>query len=963
MSGKSPRRLVPLIAALALVALGLPPSLSAQTTGGNLQGRVLHDASSVPGVTVTATNLATGVTRTTTTADNGDYRFAVLPPGDYSVTFTLEGFSELKIGEATINVGTTTTVDANLQVAAVEESITVTAEAPLIATEPSIGTVVSQTELEQLPLNGRQFANVAVLAPGTSLSYNSDPTKPGQLTVLLNGGNGRNVNFTVDGGDNTDDTIGGQLQNFNLDAVQEFNIKTSQYKAEYGRTSGGVLSVVTKTGTNDFAVDVYEYYRDDSLTSRTETERDSGADKQEYSRDQYGGSIGGPIVRNRAHFFATYGKLEEDKSYTINTGGLYPDLDGTSQPTPFEDELITAKVTFDINETQMLMVRYGYQKNSQKYGASPIATPDSLGTIGNDYESILGGHTATIGSRAVNEFFFQYSNFDNLISADSDNPTIYYPSGVKSGQNVNTPQTTFQTKYQYKDDFSYTTELGGDRHDWKVGANYIDEPDLGGTFTTGLNGRFNLLTNNPNGPVKEITQFGGFAGFSTPVKQYGGYIQDDWYVNDRWTLYLGVRYDYWDGFDLDQRSNPIWQTLATQTQFTEPYLQDFQGGHGGVLDNDGDNYAPRIGFSWDIKGDATQILRGGYGTFYDFPYTNATILFPSQAVQSNYGVFYHLLDNNGIRNPDGSFFRIGQPLPPGENLGADAPNEVGSPTLATPYSDQISLGYSWQVNPWLGFNIEGITIDYHDLPFRFRFNGRLDSAGNALAGPRFPQFGPVRMWYGGGRGSYDGGNLGVHIRKPRWELQGFYTYSETEGNTLAGADEFRVTDRITQPDYHSARSDGLQDFRDPFCDACFGPYYTDSRHRVNVASVWRGPWGINLSGFLRYKSALPYTVLNSAGPGGAPLDLNQDGFSNDLAPGVDHVNSERGDEFSQFDIGASKEFNIGDFGIEVIAQLFNVFDEKNPAIFNRFGDPASFAGDALQGEQQMLQLGLKLSWK
>jgi hypothetical protein len=947
--------------AVALVLAMLVPAsgLLAQTTGGNLEGRATQETNALPGVTVTATNTATGLTRTGVTDANGGYRFAVLPAGTYKVTFSLSGFSDLAIEQADVNIGSTTVVDASMKVAAVEETITVTAEAPLIATTPSIGTVVSQNELENLPLNGRQFANVAVLAPGTGLSYNSDPTKPGQLTVLLNGGNGRNLNFTVDGGDNTDDTIGGALQNFNLDAVQEFNIQTSQYKAEYGRSSGGVLSVVTKTGTNEWAGSLYDYSRDESVTARTETERRSGAEKQEYNRDQYGATLGGPIVRDRAHFFATYGKLEEDKSYTINTGGVFPDLDGSSQATPFEDELITAKGTVNIATSQLLTVRYGYQKNSQKYGASPNATPDSLGTLTNEYESILVGHAAPISANMINEFFFQYTNFDNLISADSDNPTLIFPSGTRSGQNQNTPQTTFQTKYQYKDDFSMTTDLGGDRHDWKFGVAYLDEPDLGGSFTTGLPGQFTLLTNDPNGPVREINQFGGFAGFSTPIKQYGGYIQDDWYLNDRWTFYLGFRYDYWDGFDLDQSSNPIYQALVAQTQFTEPYLLDFRGG--ADLENDDDNYAPRLGFSWDIKGDSTHILRGGYGTFYDFPYTNATILFPSVAVQSNYGTVYNLVNNAGIRNPDGSFYRVGQPFPPGgAGGGADPPNEVASPNIATPYSEQISAGYSWQVNPTVGLNFEAITIDYHDLPFRFRANGRTDSNGAPLGHTRFPQIGNFRMWYGGGRGSYDGANVGIHVRKERWEMQGFYTYSETDGNTLAGADEFRVTDRINQPDYHAARSDGLQDFRDPNCGTCFGPYYTDAKNRVNLASVYRGPWGINLSGFLRYRSANPYTLLNSLGPDDAPVDINGDGFANDLAPGVDNVNSERGEEFMQIDLGASKEFRIGDFGIEIIGQIFNVLDDDNPAVFDRFGEPSSFAGDQLQGEQQMLQLGLKL---
>ncbi|HEX2465404.1 MAG TPA: carboxypeptidase-like regulatory domain-containing protein, partial [Thermoanaerobaculia bacterium] len=222
-------RTAPMAVALVLAMLVPASGLLAQTTGGNLEGRATQETNALPGVTVTATNTATGLTRTGVTDANGGYRFAVLPAGTYKVTFSLSGFSDLAIEQADVNIGSTTVVDASMKVAAVEETITVTAEAPLIATTPSIGTVVSQNELENLPLNGRQFANVAVLAPGTGLSYNSDPTKPGQLTVLLNGGNGRNLNFTVDGGDNTDDTIGGALQNFNLDAVQEFNIQTSQY--------------------------------------------------------------------------------------------------------------------------------------------------------------------------------------------------------------------------------------------------------------------------------------------------------------------------------------------------------------------------------------------------------------------------------------------------------------------------------------------------------------------------------------------------------------------------------------------------------------------------------------------------------------------------------------------------------------------------------------------------------------
>src|SRR6185369_6762775 len=272
----------------------------------------------LPGVTVTATNNATGFTRSTVTATDGTYHFPSLPAGTYTVVADLSGFASVTTRNVELNVATERTLNVSLKQAAVKEQITVTAASPLVETTPAIGTVISQREMQNLPLNGRQFANLGSLAPGTSLSVNSDPTKPGQLTIALNGGIGRNVNFLVDGGDNTDDTIGGALQNYNLDAVQEFKIQTAQYKAEYGRSSGGVLSVVTKTGTNEFSGSVYEYARRDQWNGKTEAERRAGADKSPYKRDQYGATFGGPIVRDRAHFFATYEKLKRDGQYIID---------------------------------------------------------------------------------------------------------------------------------------------------------------------------------------------------------------------------------------------------------------------------------------------------------------------------------------------------------------------------------------------------------------------------------------------------------------------------------------------------------------------------------------------------------------------------------------------------------------------------------------------------------------------
>jgi hypothetical protein len=946
---------------LALVALaGFVPGASAQTSGGTIAGKVQgKDGAPMPGVTVTASNKDTGLDRSTTSASDGAFLLPSLPVGTYTVKAELEGFATVSVSDVKVNVASTRNLEINMSSSNVQEAITVVDEAPLVQSTPSIGAVVSQEQLENLPLNGRQFANLAVLAPGTALAYNGDPTKPGQLTVALNGGSGRNVNFIIDGGDNTDDTIGGALQNFNLESVQEFNIQTQQYKAEYGRSTGGVLTVVTKSGTNKLEGSAWGFYRKDSLASKTETEKIAGIDKQKLERKQYGASLGGPIVKDKVHFFATYEKTDRDTNYSVNTP-LLPADNGKSFPTPFKDDLATAKLTWDVSPKQYLQVRYGYQKNTDKYGASPLAAPDSLGTVTNKYSSILAGHTLQLGADSLNEMVFQYTKFDNLISADSDAPTVYYPSGVHFGQNINTPQSTHQIKYQYKDDLSFSRTLFGHTNQLKLGLNYIHEPTLGGDFSTGLAGQYTLKNDVVGSPVTDITIFGGFFGNKTPVNQYSGYFQDDLFVNDHLTVNVGLRYDYWTGFDLDQRSNPIWQALSSQTKFSEYYLRDFKGGNGGVLKNDKNNWAPRLGFTYDVSGNGQRLIHGGWGLYYDFPYTNATILFPAAAVQSNYGVVYNAHSDNGFKNPDGSFFQPGQPLPPNQLPGAaiNPPNEVASPTLQTPYSAQGSLGYSWQATSWLGLNVEGVVINYRHIPYRFRANPFVDANGNGVVDPtetrRFPQFGNFRLWYGNGQANYQGVNLSARARlSDRFEVQGFYTYSETEGNVLAGADEFRITNAGYQADVGGGRRDVSVNPLDPQCGSCFGPLDTDARHRVTLSAVYRANWGINLSGMFRYHSATPYTNFIAS-------DLNGDGFAYDL-PARTKVNAKRGASFSQFDLRIGKEFHFGsEYSVELIGEVFNLFNEKNPAVFNRNGQATAYAGDPLQGEQRLAQLGLRL---
>ncbi len=953
---------------LVLVML-LSQAALAQTQGGVVTGKVVDaTGGALPGVTITATNTSTGVSQSTVTGGDGSYRTPTLMPGRYNVTAELSGFGRVTMPNVELNVASTRELDVTLRPATVEETITVTVDAPLVADSPSIGTVVSQNELENLPLNGRQFANLASLAPGTSLGVNPDPTKPGQLVVAMNGGIGRNVNYQIDGGDNTDDTIGGALQNFNLEAVQEFRVQTQQYKAEFGRSTGGVLTVVTKTGTNDFGGSLYGFFRDKGLNAESRSEELANSDKRAYERQQWGLSLGGPIIRDRAHFFATYDNT--DRTTGFNLSPLVTTVFPTVEPTlavDFKDEMITGKATWAISPSQQLQARYGSQEYSDVYGASALSTPDNVGILNSQYASFLVGHTAQIGGNKVNDFLYQYSTFENAILPGSENPTLLFSNGVNSGQNFNTPQTTEQIKHQFKNDLGFTSRLFGRSNDVKIGFNYIHEPTLGGTFSSGLVPRFTFGGPSLDSPITRIEQNSGFNQFSTPVDQYSIYAQDDIDITSRFVLNLGLRYDLWQGFDLDQTSNPIWQHLNSQTAVNTAWTGNFRGSGG--LEEDTDNWGPRLGFTYDLFENQRTRLRGGWGKYFDFPYTNATILFPTAAVQSTFGATYLHVNSAGIRNADGSLYRLGQPLPANQlgTISRPIPNEVASPNIQAPESTQLSVGVSSELTKNVGVTLDLVSIKYRNIPFRFRGNPIVSGSTR-----RFPQFGNFRVWTGDGEADYEGVNLGVRARaNQKLELQGFYTWSEVTGNVLAGADEFRLSNANHQPD-RSAVLDQSVNPANPHCDACFGPLDTDARHRLTLSTLYQAPFAINLSGIVRYRSGLPYTEF-------AGVDLNGDGFAMDLPEGVSHVNSARGDDFTQIDLRVSRDFGFSGVGVEVLAEVFNVLNEENPARYRgarwtgrnaagqlvtnpNFGKPAAFAGDPLQGEQRVIQLGVRFKY-
>jgi outer membrane receptor protein involved in Fe transport len=1003
----------PLFGAALVLLLTCAPAF-AQTTG-NITGRVLDQQNAaVPGVAVTAKNPATGFTRTDTSDAEGVYRLTALPVGSYDVTAELQGFTTVAKKAIAVDVSQTLAIDFTLKLASLAETVNVTGATPLIeTTSSSVGGVVDVKRIESLPLNGRQFANLAATIPGVGLGFHSDPTKSTQYSPQIAGGNGRNLNYQIDGGDNNDDTVGGLLQLYPLEAIQEFNLITSRYKAEYGRSNGGVMNIVTKGGTNKVQGSFFELFRDTQMNVETETEKISDAKnaaagtpvtgKSPYRRNQFGGSFGGPLVKDKAHFFAAVERTQQNTFQPVSTLGLFPnrfglDANGSGVfATPYRENLVTAKATTNLNAAQYLSVRYGYNQNTQPYGASTLSPPNAWGTSTNKFNSINLNHNWVLGGSKLNEFIFQYADFANAISANSLDPSESFPNGVFIGQSPNVPQQTQQKKWQFRDDFSWhTSGMGGLGHDFKAGVNFINEPHLFLTFNTGTGGyAYSHLTNDLNGPIQSITLNGGSAEANTPMKQYAVYIQDDWRVNDRVTLNLGFRYDLINGMAIDQAKNPNFVILDKAGKAGAlagiAGFEDF----GKTPAEDKNNYQPRAGFAYDVHGNGKDLIRGGYGRYYDFGYTNANILFAAvNATGIGAGTVFQVTNSNGIRKTDGSFYKVTDPITsiaqPNEAGGALPLNShIASPRIKQPYADQVSLGWSHQLDAATAIDIDYVHSNGKDLGWRPSLNQR---DGNP-SGPRhysvllaqFGSFSPASFTIdiSNGRSRYDGVNIGIRRQMQHHvSVNAWYSLSQAKGTTGGGADELS--------------SANIQNHLDPFSDVQFGPAgRTDARHRITASSIIELPMGIQVAPIFRFRSALPVGITQG-------VDLNQNGVNNDIGTeafafdGFDSsdllkrnpiakdlgacktVNCGRGAPLSTLNLRVSRSFRlIGTARIEAIGEVFNLFNALNPSgiLGRRFTGtitspivspdlmrPTAYSGDFQQPEQRIGQIGFRFSF-
>jgi outer membrane receptor protein involved in Fe transport len=994
------------LGAVAVMLLTCATAFAQQTTGV-ITGRVVdQQGAAVPGVTVTAKSPSTGFTRTETSDAEGVYRLAALPVGIYEVTAELQGFSTVSKKDIEVNVGQTQSVDFPMKVAALAETVNVVGATPLIqTTSSSVGAVVDVKRIESLPLNGRQFANLAATVPGVGLGFHSDPTKSTQYAPQINGGAGRNVNYQIDGGDNNDDTVGGLLQQFPLEAVEQFNFVTQRFKAEYGRSNGGVLNVVTKSGTNTPSGSFFEFFRDKSMNAQTETEKLSDIEKQDYRRNQFGGSFGGPIAKDKAHFFFAAERTQQDTLQAVDTQGLFPNLDGVFT-VPYRENILTGKVTANLNAAQYLSVRWGRNNNSQPYGASPNNTQDNWGDSTNTLNSINLNHNWVLGGSRLNEFIFQYADFANNIAARSNAPNQTFLNGVTTGANVNTPQTTEQQKYQFRDDFSWhKTGWGGLGHDFKVGANFINEPRLFITFNTGKGATFYThIDNNINGPISQVSISDGDSSANIPTKQFGTYVQDDWRATDRLTINLGLRYDIVDGLHFDQSKNPDYVAVVNAAKAGKfnslpAPVAELMNHFAETPRNDKNNIQPRIGAVYDVRGNGKDIIRAGWGIYTDFGYTNSNALFAaSDASGSGFGNVFNVSAPNGIRNPNGTFFTINDPLTNIQSQNQATPLGPGSfplfgqfvdPLLEMPQQKQANIGWSHELSSDTVISADYINSLGVDLNFRPRVNQRILGTTTrriaALIAPatfytNATTTRPATSF--GSESTYNALILGLRRRMSKGiDFTAGYTLSKGTSNIGNASDELNTAN--------------IQDPNNPFDDPRqFGPNRTtDARHRVNLSATFQFKGGFNVAPIFFFRSALPVDLTDGR-------DLNLDGDATEIPSqayrvvSVDRdtgkatiestgacptVNCGRGWAQSQLNIRISKVFRLGGRAhVEAIGEVFNLFNALNPS--NPTGtnrnvniastgapnpnllQPTTFSGDFQRPEQRVGQIGFRFAF-
>jgi hypothetical protein len=970
-------RILVLLLALVLACLSASNVFAQATAAATLQGTITDKtAAVVPNADVSVVNNATGLQRQEHSNAAGFYVFNLLPSGMYEVRVAVKGFSTAVYQNVELFVGRTTTIDAELSPSQQAEIVEVESSGAALVdlAKTDVSRPITTSEVENLPINSRDFVNLAILAPGARPVTSYDPTKARYGVFATNGSSGRNVNMTVNGVDNKDNSVGGPVMQLPLESILEFNISTQRFSAANGRSEGAAVNVITKSGTNQFHGSLFFQDRDQAFNTLNyfeQVEHGGSGQKAPFSRQQFGGSIGGPLKKDKTFLFFAIERSREQTTLNIN-GTAYsndqalagvkglPVVPQPAQtiPTPYYDWRYNGKIDHAINDKNRFSASYTNQNNrglnDQNGSASDLSqnnfTTNQLIIANASLNSVL---TPTV----VNSVTFGYQYWNNLIATDTYHTNLSFPD-LQVGTNANVPQQTFQKKWQFKDDIAFTRG----KHSFKTGVDYLWEPVLGGFFVTDPTPVVSFF-DDPIAILGNATKYP--QGFATPGavqsiiqattgnpyfyehnKMFGLYFQDDWKVTRRLNLNLGLRWD--KDFGLNGGSvQPLSRAYLELKAIGSPYA--------GIPQDENKDFSPRIGLAYDLTGSGKHILRAGYGLYFGQIFQNIPLFMEQQANTSLFTTVSYTSSGPGSATasvlPGGqllSAFRFGvDPIP------AQAPGALQLPTGATgqlmdrdyrnPYSEQANIGYSWQFTHDSVIEAEYI----HELGLHesktIVINPTINGVRNTTAAFQamgLPVLGGIRDYMSIGRSRYDGMNISYRKRlSKRYSVNATYVLSKARAyNGNAAAFGNGPTDELLW-----------------FAPHDFGPTPSDERSRITVSGLVNLPWGITFAPILQWATGRPYNLTEgitdvfSYGSGVGTthaIVLNSDPtnlkataaytaaqLQSCLAAATCQqlpYNFMRGEDFFQLDARFGKSFTFKDrFKTELFFQAFDLTNRAN----------------------------------
>ncbi len=950
LNGRLLRSALPTICVLTL----LPFTLQAQNATGSLLGEV-QDASGarIKSAQVTATDTGSGVARTATTDNRGQFRFPDLLPGKYHVAVNATGFAEAS-SDVTVQVSNVRDVLVTLRPQSVQQTVNVKAEPSSITTEQLDttdavnGGVVTSKDLETIPLAARSFANIAYMVPGTEPVEPSDPTKARITAVSTGGSSGLNNQLTVDGADNSDDYIGGFLQNFSPDVIREFAYQTSQQNADVGRTTAGSVVISTKSGTNDWHGDFAVYERAAALNARFPIENPAPEPKQPFSRQNYVGTIGGPIVKDKLWFYSGFEMVNEHASINYSPAsltqfnalnqlaqeGLIPNT--TSIPVspyvrvPFVSYLGMMRIDWSQSQHSQWFIRWALDNNTTNNALVQQGTLPSTGaTTHANYQNGVISNTYTFNPSWVGTFTFGasylhgtadrngYLGFAIAFPFSSTSKTISGFETYGDNQFV-TPITAFpvvrnQEKYQFRYDFSGS--IG--RHAPKFGVDFIHEPVLSGAFP-GQAETLYVLTENPTFYLSNPSQLtaelnclppfdgancqttstpAGTGAFSQNVQRFGLYAMDQWRVTSQLTVNYGLRWDTTFGLfqasNVNQFANPAVQTIAgLQLPLPTGVPHDYRKA-----------FAPRLGISYNPDRIEDLVIRAGIGMYYN------------DLAQNGWATAFQAVNTPQLFQPCTG---PGAPgcLPGAANGGAGV---VIDPNYHTPYALTVSGGvqYLWHKN-WT------LSADYVHEQGVHGYRRYEYTAGYTLFSPLFAQdqatqqasVPDLSVFKSDNRSSYNA--MMLHLQgnvSRRFNLTANYVLSRANTWGCVLGELWDYVNGVCNP-------------LNPFAPGDYGPSGEDVTSRFTLAGVVYVPGGFELSTLFQAETGRPITLTT-------PVDVNGLGDPADDRAVVNGVQTSldqfRGTPYIQLDLRVTRPFNVGErWRIMPFVEFFNLFNRNNP---------------------------------